>query len=145
MSSTDSLLMSLLECGSLDLGILDEVGYDLGEIADDLISEGLKPTFNAITYEIFRKGQSELTEKLTDFIKDVRRCMEKAEDEDDVEGYERLEEKLEELESLNPEEDVDWFCNCLDTSIWFVENEEIYRKYLAEQISEVEENMGFCF
>ena len=29
MSGTDGLLMFLLECGSLDLGILDDVGYDL--------------------------------------------------------------------------------------------------------------------
>lgn len=145
MSNTDSLLMSLLECGSCDLSILDDVGYDLGEIADDLIREGVKPTLNAITGEIFRKGQSELTEKVRDVIEDTRRDMEEAEDEGDADEYEKLKEKLEALESLNPEEDIDWFCNCLDTSIWFAENEDIYREHLADEISDVEDNMGFSF
>lgn len=36
-------------------------------------------------------------------------------------------------------------CNCLDTSIWFRDNEEIYRKYLEDEISDIEENMGFEF
>ena len=145
MSGTDGLLMFLLECGSLDLGILDDVGYDLGENVDDLISEGVKPRLNAITGEIFRKGQSELAEKLKDVIEDTRRSMEEAEDEEDTGEYERLEEKLEALESLNPEEDIDWFCNCLDTSVWFSENEEVYRKHLEKEISDVEDGMGFSF
>lgn len=145
MSGTDSLLMSLLECGILDLSILDDVGYDLGDIADELIGEGIKPTLNAITGEIFRKGQEELREKLKDAIEDVKQGMEEAEDEEDAEEYEKLKEKLEALESLDPEEDIDWFCNCLDTSIWFRENEEIYREYLSNEISDVEDNMGFAF
>ncbi len=34
--------MALLECGSLDLQILDDVGYDLGEIVEELQAEGIK-------------------------------------------------------------------------------------------------------
>ena len=30
----EDILMVLLECGSLDLRILDDVGYDLGEIVE---------------------------------------------------------------------------------------------------------------
>lgn len=52
---------------------------------------------------------------------------------------------IDELECCDPEEDVEWFCNCLDTSIWFKDNEEIYRKYLEDEISDIEENMGFEF
>lgn len=74
-----------------------------------------------------------------------KRDMEEAEDEGNTEEYERLEEKLEALESLDTGEDIDWFCNCLDTSIWFAENEDIYREYLADEISDVEDNMGFSF
>ena len=32
MTGTESLLCSILDCGVLDLSILDDVGYDLGEI-----------------------------------------------------------------------------------------------------------------
>lgn len=52
---------------------------------------------------------------------------------------------IDELESCDPEEDVEWFCNCLDTSVWFRSNEDIYRKYLEDEISDIEDNMGFEF
>ena len=71
-----------------------------------------------------------------------------AETDDTKEGeteYDRLQDEIDELESLNPEEDMDWFCNCLDTSCWFSNNEEIYRKYIPEAISNIEDNMGFEF
>lgn len=143
MSATDSLLMSLLECGSADLGILDDVGYDLGEIADDLLANGIKPTLNDITDEIFRKGQYELGRKVEEAIEEIERELDDT--EEDAKEYEELQEKLSALEDLNTEEDVDWFCNCLDTSVWFVNNEEIYRKYLADEIKEIEDDMGFSF
>ena len=60
-------------------------------------------------------------------------------------GLNITQEQIDELECCDPEEDVEWFCNCLDTSIWFRDNEEIYRKYLEDEISDIEENMGFEF
>ena len=113
----EDILMVLLECGSLDLRILDDVGYDLGEIVEELQANGIKPTLNVITGEIFWKGQRELTEAVEDAIQE--RKDQQAETDDTEEGeaeYDRLQEEIDELESLDPEEDMDWFCNCLDTS-----------------------------
>lgn len=143
MTGAESLLCSLLDCGTLDLAILDDVGYDLGEIAEELQDEGIKPTLNAITGEIFRKGQEELSEKLEEKIDELE--SERDEYDEDSDEYEELQEQIDELECCDPERDVDWFCNCLDTSIWFSQNEEIYRKYLKDEISEIEDNMGFEF
>lgn len=56
----DGLLFVLLDCGSLDISILDDVGYDLGDIAVELQEEGVNVTLNNITDAIFRKGQDEL-------------------------------------------------------------------------------------
>lgn len=143
MTGAESLLCSLLDCGTLDLTILDDVGYDLGEIAEELQDEGIKPTLNAITGEIFRKGQEELLEKLEEKIDELE--SERDEYDEDSDEYEELQEQIDELECCDPERDIDWFCNCLDTSIWFFQNEEIYRKYLEDEISEIEDNMGFEF
>ena len=135
--------MVLLECGSLDLGILEDVQYDLGEIVEELQEECIKPTLNNIAGEIFRRGQYELVEAVKDAIKvrmDQQNDIYKGEEE-----YNRLQEEINKLESLDPEEDMDWFCNCLDTSCWFSNNEEIYRKYISEAISNIEKNMGFEF
>ena len=142
----EDILMVLLECGSLDLQILEGVGYDLGDIVEELSADGIKPTLNAITDEIFRRGQCELVAAVEDAIQE--RTDQQAETDDTKEGeteYDRLQDEIDELESLNPEEDMDWFCNCLDTSCWFSNNEEIYRKYIPEAISNIEDNMGFEF
>ena len=139
----EDILMVLLECGSLDLGILDDVGYDLGDIVEELITDGIKPTLNAITDEIFRRGQCELVEAVEDAIKE--REDQQADTDDTEEGeaeYDRLQEEIDELECLNPEEDMEWFCNCLDTSCWFSDNEEIYRKYIPEAISGIDHCFG---
>ncbi len=142
----EEILMVLLECGSLDLHILKDVGYDLGEIVEDLQAEGIKPTLNVITGEIFRKGQSELVDAVNDAIKERKEQQLESDDTDEGEAeYDRLQEEVDELGCLNPEEDMDWYCNCLDTSCWFGNNEEIYRKYIPEAISNIENNMGFEF
>lgn len=143
MKGVESLLCSLLDCGYLDLDILDDVGYDLGEIADDLMERGIKPTLNAITEEIFYKGQQSLSEKLQEKLEEM--AQERDKYDGDSEEYDTLQEQIDELECCDPYIDVDWFCNCLDTSIWFADNEEIYRKYLSDEISEIEDDMGFDF
>lgn len=139
----EDILLVLLECGSLDLRILDDVGYDLGEIVEELQTDGIKPTLNIITGEIFRKGQLELTGAVRDAI-DERKNQKDNMEEGEAE-YDRLQEEIDELESLNPWEDMGWYCNCIDTSCWFSNNEEIYRKYIPDAISNIEDNMGFEF
>lgn len=143
MSAVDSLLLVLLDCGSLDISILDDVGYDLGDIALELQEEGVKVTLNSITDAIFRKGQDELKDALEGKISEL--ADERDNCEEDSEEYDDLQEQIDKLESCDPEEDVEWFCNCIDTSIWFRYNEDIYRKYLENEISDIEDNMGFEF
>lgn len=58
MSALDGLLFVLLDCGSLDISILDDVGYDLGDIAVELQEEGVKVTLNNIIDAIFVKGRT---------------------------------------------------------------------------------------
>ena len=142
----EEILMVLLECGSQDLHILNDVGYSLGDIVEELVADGIKPKLNAITDEIFRRGQCELVAAVEDAIEE--RKDQQADTDDTEEGeaeYDRLQEEIDELESLDPEEDMEWFCNCIDTSCWFCNNEEIYRKYIPEAISNIEDNMGFEF
>lgn len=131
MSNQNVVLKAILECGTDDLLVLDDIGYDLEDIVDDLTAEGVKPTLNAITGTVFRKGVEELTQLISD------RLCEPGEDDS--------EEVLAAIRSLNPEKDIGWFCNCLDTHIYFQENETIYREHLADEISQVEESMVFSF
>lgn len=131
MINQNSVLMAVLECGTDDLSILDDIGYDLGDIVEELIAGGIRPTLNAITGEVFRRGVEELTQRIND-----RLCEPEDGDNDEVKA---------ELRILNPKKDINWFCNCLDTHVYFVKNEEIYREYLPEAIKDIEDNMGFSF
>lgn len=138
------LLIVLLECGSMDLEILDNVGYNLGEIAEKLIIKGIKPTLNTITDMIFQKGQSELKDAVWDAIRH-REALQRANVSVGEDEYKRFQKEIDELKSVNPEKDMCWLCNYIDTSCWFCYNEEIYRKYIPEAIGNIERNMGFTF
>lgn len=142
----ERILAALLDCGSLDVCILEDVGYDLGEITEDLVLEGVKPTLNAITEAIFIKGMRELAEAVEEAIKERIELQRHTDDTDDGRAkYGQLQKEIDELERLDPEEDMGWFCNCLDTSCWLENNEKIYRKYLQKEIRNIEYSMGFEF
>ena len=139
MAALDEICCAFLECGYLDLQILDDVGYSIGEIIDDLREEGINPTLNAITDEIFHKGVEDLKEKIDDRIRDLEYGLESCDDDE----REDMVQQQEALLSLDPDEDIEWFCNCLDTSIYYVNNREIYEKYLEADITDIECDMGF--
>lgn len=68
----EELLCVLLDCCKGDLLVLENVGYDLGEIVEQLQSEGLQPSLNRITDEIFWKGQQELAEAVKEKLKEKK-------------------------------------------------------------------------
>ena len=139
MSNQDIVLKTILDCGIDDLCILDDIGYDVGEIIEDLMNEGIKPTLNNITNEVFGRGAAELGQCVSHRIC----CLEAIPNERPLDDDE--ERELELLRKLEPEVDIRWYCNCLDTSIYFVHHEDIYRTYLEDEIKEVESKMGFTF
>lgn len=137
MTNQDIVLTTVLNCGTMDLFMLDDISYDLGSIVDELLADGIKPTLNVILSNVFRKGICDLESRISDRI-----CrLELIPYEENLEDNERRE--LHALRRLNPEQDIKWYCNCSDTSIYFVNNKEIYQEYLAGEVSEIEDYMGF--
>lgn len=136
-----SILCELLDCGYLDLNILDDTDEDfVMEAVENLEGEDLPITLNGITHEMFWKVRADIASAVEN-----RKC--------ELQGYEvdfslseDEQKELEVLEELDPEEDIEWFCNCLDTSIYFVCSRDkagIYRKYFGDLIEELETKMGF--
>lgn len=91
MANRDAVLMAVLECGTADLELLDDVEYDLGGIVEDLYGEDVKPTLNAIMERVFRKGVEELKGHLADEISHSEGAYS---DDPDYEETVRLNEKL---------------------------------------------------
>lgn len=138
-----SILCELLNCGYFDLDILDDADEDyVLEAIENLRFEDIEISLNAITSEMFYKARA-----------DIASAVENRKEE--LQGYEvdfsitdDEREELEAIEELNPDEDIEWFCNCLDTSIYFVyqrDKSDVYRKYFGDLISDLEDKTGFEF
>lgn len=135
MSAKEDLLMTLLGCGSMDLAMLDSVGYDFDEIIDQLDGEPIQDVgFNGLMRAVVDVGIIKISEAVEELIQAL-------ENQGGLDDYES--EELEELKKLCPDDDILSFHNCLDTHVWFEKNGNIYRQYLSEALNEFECNTGF--
>lgn len=173
LTTQECILTYLLDCGISDLSMLDDINYDLDGILDDLIENNCL-SLNNLLEEVFKKGISELKDvienkkdEIEDDLKYLIRLV-PSEDalDDDVQRFENeltdddlkllqyygcfewkedIQNCLDELQKLNPTEDIEYYCNCLATSIRFINHEKTYRRLFATEIEEIENNMGFSF
>lgn len=139
----NDLCQAILDCGSLDLNILDDVEYDFYDIVERLRMEDMPVTLASIVTEIFLQGISDINKALEEAIEETEIDLVNAKIDEDEVLMNELEDKLENLKELEPDRDIEWYFNYLDTSIYFTNNSEIYRDYLSEVVEEVETNMGF--
>ena len=136
-----SILCELLDCGYLDLNILDDADEDFVlEAIENLRFEGLEISLNAITSEMFWKARAGIASA----VENRKIELQSFEAEMSITDDER--EKLEAIEELNPDEDIEWFCNCLDTSIYIINDKyDVYKEYFSDLLDELENKMGFEF
>lgn len=137
----ETLLCALLDCGTLDLTMLKDTDSDyLCDAIDRLKDEGAEISLNGIFNEMFYQAAGELNDALETRIGDLE-CFKDAGPLEEGE-----EEELKALKTLNPEDDVTWYVNWMDTHIYICsDKEEIYREYLDGPIEELERLMGFEF
>lgn len=136
MTNRENLMCAILECGTLDLGVLDDVGYDWYDVLDRLEGQGVSITeigFNGLMRTVVEMAVEDLEAAVEERVKEL-------EEQDELEYDEQ--EALEQLRLLDPEDDVGGFFNFLDTHAYFEKNGEVYRNYLPEAIEEFEKNTG---
>lgn len=161
MTTQEQILMTILKCGTLDLMFLDKIGYDVDEIVEDLMDNGIL-SYNAIWGEVFYKAISDLTsiiqDKKDEIIEEIQSQLD--EEQEEIKNGEYTEEELEdfpehqelmadmelitsgELDDL--EDCYDYYLNYLDTHI-YLKHLDFFEKYLSDDIDELENNMGVCF
>lgn len=144
VSSREDFLMNLLNCGVLDLKLIDDVGYDWCDILDvetlgEMLSDGSgrRETLNYIMRRVVEFGTDQLTTAVADRICDLEAITNERELDADEE------EELEALRTLNPEEDIESYHNFIDTHVWFENNADVYRTYLQEALDDFTEGTGF--
>ena len=138
MSGAQSLLCEMLSCGSMDLEMLDRIGYGWDEILGqmDWPCDGLD--FNDVLRGAVSVGIINLKEAVDEKILAL-------EAEENINGMLEPEEakELETLRLLKPDDDINGDFNFLATHIWFKNNGPLYRRYLPEVLDEFEDNVGF--
>jgi len=137
-----TILCALLDCGYLDLQILDDTDEDfLMEAIEDLQNLEIPISLNAITDTMFLEAMCKIREAWDARLDEL--------ESDKANGYPLEQEELEELEAireLNPEEDISWYCNCLDTGIYIINGKyDVYQKYFGDLLDDLENKMGFEF
>lgn len=156
----DEILQTIFGGGSLDWNMLEKCEYDFEDIYEDMkmfCSSYEDFDFNSILlgaidlykYHIQDKIDEKITETESD-LKELERYIDENNGNVDIEYVDdkkRLEQKLEDLQKLYASDDIEYFTNYLDTSIFIVNDEvrALYKKYLEEEVEKENELIGFCY
>ena len=155
MTKQEEILTNLLDCGTEDLKLLEDIEYDLCDILEYLKECG-SFNINDIFSEVFKKGAIDLNyafiERKDEIREQILEEMQAAKEEypdydlEKDEDYQELVNDLDLLdnEKLNPMEDLDYYLNWQDTHV-YMEHIEFYRKYMPDVVDTIETNMGWDF
>ena len=161
MTAQEAVLIKILNCGTADLSLLDDIDYDLDDIIDDCIVNddlSLHGIFRGVFYKAASALQAAFDEKKDEIRDDILDALEQ-EKTDFVLSGEMTEEELEEdaehkeliyhlqlIESgaLNPEDDMDYFLNYCDTHV-SMKHIAFYRRWMKTDVDNIESDMGWTF
>lgn len=155
MTKQEEILTNLLDCGTDDLKLLNDIRYDLDDILEYLKECG-NFNINSIFREVFKKGAIDLNyafiERKEEIREQILEEMQTAKEEypdydlENDEDYQELVNDLDLLdnEKLNPIEDLDYYLNYQDTHV-YMEHIDFYRKYMSDVVDTIETNMGWEF
>ena len=154
----DEILQTIFGGGTLDWGMLEKCEYDFEDIYKNMkmfCSSYEDFDFNSIllgAIDLYKYHiQDKIDEKITETESDLKELENYEEMYNGNIAYEYinkiidLRKQLEDLQKLYATDDIEYFTNYLDTSI-FILNDEIralYKKYLKEEIKAENELIGF--
>lgn len=137
-SNAEYLLSTLLQCGTADLSLLEDVDYDLDEIAKECQEEFGCLELNAMMEIVFSRG----LEELDTAVKDRIAQLEAIENEQELDEDEKKE--LDCIRELHPLEDAEQYHNFLDTSIWWRDDDKVgYCLYFQDALDNFYKMTGF--
>lgn len=133
------LLTALLDCGYLDLRILNECEYNMIDLIEEVDSMGYeKIDINNLCFAMFQLGLRDMQESISERISDL-------ENEEELGEFEKGE--LEALKELEPFDDFESFHNYIDTHIYLSQyanhKEEMYQNYCEKELNHFEKMTGF--
>lgn len=151
MNQMRELLCVLLECGYLDLNILDGNEYPMEDVIALIKDEfQLEVDINTLAYGIIVLGKRDIEDIVNQRIKELEENVSYFDDlnteEEDKEILLKWNIEIQDLSSLDVHEDVQSYHNYLDTNVCILpEIEPIYRQYESTKkaIEHFENMTGF--
>ena len=154
----DEILQTIFGGGTLDWEMLEKCEYDFEDIYKNMkmfCSSYEDFDFNSILlgaidlyeYHIQDKIDEKITETESD-LKELERYIDENNgnvDQKYIDEISNLRKQLEELQTLCVDDDISYYANYLDNSIYIVDDETraLYKKYLKEEIKAENELIGF--
>ena len=154
----DEILQTIFGGGTLDWEMLEKCEYDFEDIYKNMkmfCSSYEDFDFNSIllgAIDLYKYHiQDKIDEKITETESDLKELENYEEMYNGNIAYEYinkiidLRKQLEDLQKLYATDDIEYFTNYLDTSIFILNNEirALYKKYLKEEIKAENELIGF--
>ena len=124
----ETALCEIFGCGRDDLRLLAGVNYDMGFVIEWCMDRYSSTNINDIMRYVFYMGVEYIKQAIEDELDET-------EDEEEIEA----------LKKLDPDKDIMYVCNCLDTRVWFrdAEKTNIYTEYLQDALDEFHVCTGF--
>lgn len=151
LTTQECVMTKILDCGTADLSLLDDINYDLDDIIDNLMENNCL-SLNGIFQEVFIKGAEELQEEFKNQKEDIKAEILYKIEENETENLTETEEHKElisdlallESGDLQPENDLEFYLNYQDTHV-FMKHIEFYRRYMENTVDDIEYKMGWSF
>lgn len=131
------LLCGLLNCGYLDLQVIEDIDYDMEEILENLKFAGFDEiNINTVMMTVFDMARGEVRNYIDERIEELK------EDEDELSSEDK--EELELLQQLEVFEDIESYHNYLDTGAYINSDvEDVYKTYCKSALDLFEEKTGY--
>jgi hypothetical protein len=163
----EEILSRILKCGYSDISLLDNIGFDIDNIMDELVNDN-KLSLENIISRVFEIGIKDLSADIsrsrTDIIEQLKEAISSFPDDFDEESFDDMddlmfdfiysheleskvdaEKDFEILERLSPQNDISIYFNFLDTKISFKDFEyaDVYKRYFSREVDQFVNNTGF--
>lgn len=161
MTMQQAVLSKILDCGYCDLELLEDIEYDLDDIIQDCIDNGdlsLHGIFRGVFWMGARDLQNAFDKQRNDIRDNILETLKNEKTEwidsgemtieelEDCEEHKELVCDLELLDSgiLNPENDMNYFLNYMDTHV-SIKHIDFYRRWMENDVENIENYMGWSF
>lgn len=161
MTVKEAVFTKILNCGTSDLDLLEDIEYDLDDIIEECIVNddlSLHGIFRGVFYNAASDFQNAFEENKDEIKESILKAL--AEERIDyIDSGEMTAEELAECDEhkeligdlkllnsgkLNPEDDMDYFLNYTDTHV-SMKHIDFYRRWMKSEVDQIESNMGWNF